>query len=142
MAEIKSLTAFLKENAESLNAFEIVISERFKDETRKPIAWQIKIPNGGEVARLKKKFQKRIYKQGTPELHIDDEGLLSEALEQLVIYPSLKDEALQNSYGAMSASELAEKMLNAGEYDKLSRAILYAMGNDMNISDEVHEIKN
>lgn len=142
MDEIKSLTAFFKDSAESLNAFEIVISDRFKDENGQAIPWQIKMPSGGEVASLKKKYQKRLYKNGVPELHIDDDGLLSEALELFVIYPSLKNQDLQNSYGAFTAGELAKIMLTAGEYDKLSRAILYAMGNDMNIADEVKAIKN
>lgn len=48
------------------------------------------------------------------------EGVL---LAESVVFPDLKDAALQNSYGAVGADRLLRKLLLAGEYDRLKQAV-------------------
>lgn len=48
------------------------------------------------------------------------EGLV---LVESVVFPDLKDAALQNSYGAVGAERLLGKLLLAGEYDCLRKAV-------------------
>ena len=44
-------------------------------------------------------------------------------LAESVVFPDLKDAALQNSYGVVGAERLLEKLLLAGEYDRLKMAV-------------------
>lgn len=54
----------------------------------------------------------------------EDEKRYQEAvLAESVIFPDLKDAALQNSYGVIGAEMLLAKLLLAGEYDCLRREV-------------------
>lgn len=54
----------------------------------------------------------------------EDEGRYQERiLAESVVFPDLQDVALQNSYGAVGAERLLAKLLLAGEYDCLRRAV-------------------
>ena len=54
----------------------------------------------------------------------EDEKRYQEAvLAESVLFPDLKDAALQNSYGAVGAERLLARLLPAGEYDCLRRAV-------------------
>lgn len=54
----------------------------------------------------------------------EDEGRYQETvLAESVIFPDLKDAALQNSYGVIGAERLLARLLLAGEYDCLRRAV-------------------
>ena len=44
-------------------------------------------------------------------------------LAESVVFPDLKDAALQNSYGVAGAERLLGKLLLAGEYDRLRKAV-------------------
>ena len=44
-------------------------------------------------------------------------------LAESVVFPDLKDAALQNSYGVAGSERLLTKMLLAGEYDFLKKAV-------------------
>lgn len=51
-------------------------------------------------------------------------------LAESVIFPDLKDAALQNSYGVVGAERLLGKLLLAGEYDRLRQAVEEINGGD------------
>ena len=44
-------------------------------------------------------------------------------LAESVVFPDLKDAALQNSYGVIGAERLLARLLLAGEYDCLRREV-------------------
>ena len=53
-----------------------------------------------------------------------DEGRYQEMiLAESVVFPDLKDAALQNSYGVIGAERLLARLLLAGEYDCLRREV-------------------
>ena len=47
-----------------------------------------------------------------------------------MVFPDLKDAALQNSYGVVGAERLLAKLLLAGEYDRLRMAVEEINGGD------------
>ena len=54
----------------------------------------------------------------------EDEGRYQEMiLAESVVFPDLKDAALQNSYGVIGAERLLARLLLAGEYDCLRREV-------------------
>ena len=55
------------------------------------------------------------------------EGLV---LAESVVFPDLKDAALQNSYGVVGTERLLRKLLLAGEYDRLRMAVEEINGGD------------
>lgn len=52
-----------------------------------------------------------------------------------VVYPDLKDAALQNSYGAIGAERLLERLLLPGEYEALRLAVEEINGGDARCTD-------
>ena len=51
-------------------------------------------------------------------------------LAESVVFPDLKEAALQNSYGVVGAEGLLARLLLAGEYDRLRRAVEEINGGD------------
>ena len=60
----------------------------------------------------------------------DDKRYEGAVLAESVVFPDLKDAALQNSYGVVSAERLLAKLLLAGEYDRLRLAVEEINGGD------------
>ncbi|MBR2383053.1 MAG: phage portal protein [Anaerotignum sp.] len=53
----------------------------------------------------------------------DEKRYEGAVLAESVVFPDLKDAALQNSYGVVGAERLLKKLLLAGEYDRLRMAV-------------------
>ena len=51
-------------------------------------------------------------------------------LAESVVFPDLKDAALQNSYGVVGTERLLRKLLLTGEYDRLRMAVEEINGGD------------
>ena len=60
----------------------------------------------------------------------DEKRYEGAVLAESVVFPDLKDAALQNSYGVVGAERLLEKLLLAGEYDRLRMAVEEINGGD------------
>lgn len=60
----------------------------------------------------------------------DEKRYEGEVLAESVVFPDLKDAALQNSYGVIGAEGLLARLLLAGEYDRLRRAVEEINGGD------------
>jgi len=138
------IRCFLAGNAVKYTAAEVEISDRFCDEEGNPIPWKIKILTAKEMEGIKKACTVKVVNAATQktELRTDEENMGRLLLEQCVLFPNLKSEELQNSYGVMDAAELAEAMLTPGEYAKLSKAIMEAQGVDMGLAKDIKKIKN
>jgi hypothetical protein len=132
----KSMSAFLCDNMEGVENKEIIVTKRAKDEKGNPVPWEIKALDAGTIKRLRKASTKFI--NGT--LDIDTEVLNAKLACESVVFPDLKDEGLQKSYGVMGEEALLNKMLLPGEYDNL---IAQVMGvNGYNADELVNEAKN
>lgn len=136
--------AFMAENAIKYNEVEYVASERFVDENGKPIPWHFRILTEAESQKIRAKCKKRVTDARTRQTSIatDNEKYNDLMIEQCVIYPNLNDAALQESYGAVGAAELARTMLLPGEYADLSMAITEANGFDSGMADKIKRVKN
>lgn len=53
----------------------------------------------------------------------DEKRYEGAVLAESVVFPDLKDAALQNSYGVVGAERLLARLLLAGEYDCLRQAV-------------------
>lgn len=142
MADIKnmSLNGFFKSNAKSLPDVKVVVSERFTDQDGNPIEWVLHPISTKLVEEITKRNTKTTIKNGKKESTVNEENLNAELLEAVVLYPSLNDAELQDSYGVSSANELLGAMLYPGETKVLTDALQEVMaGSKVN---DIDELKN
>lgn len=111
--------AFLKQNAKQAENKKVFVSDRFVGEDGKPLLWEVRQLSAGETEELTTACT--TIKKGKPET--DSVKLLFEITARSVVYPDLLDTELQDSYGAMGASDLLKKMLTAKEFAALSKVI-------------------
>lgn len=142
------LSAFLAKNAIKVENVKHVVSTRFVDENKNPIAWEIKAITSSEDEALRKSCAKRVpipgkknqYQQYQKETDI--ELYLSKLAVACTVFPNLDDAELQNSYGVMGAEVLLKTMLLPGEYVDYLEKVQEVCGFDTMLQDEVDEAKN
>lgn len=142
MADIKnmSLNGFFKSNAKSLPDVKVVVSERFTNEDGTPIEWVLHPISTKRVEEITKRNTKTTIKNGKKESTVNEENLNAELLEAVVLYPSLNDAELQDSYGVSSANELLSVMLYPGETQVLTAALQEVMAGTK--ANDIDELKN
>lgn len=142
MADIKnmSLNGFFKSNAKSLPDVKVVVSERFTNEDGSPIEWVLHPISTKLVEEITKRNTKTTIKNGKKESIVNEENLNAELLEAVVLYPSLNDAELQDSYGVSSANELLSVMLYPGETQVLTAALQEVMAGTK--ANDIDELKN
>jgi len=142
MADIKnmSLNGFFKSNAKSLPDVKVVVSERFTNEDGSPIEWVLHPISTKRVEEITKRNTKTTIKNGKKESTVNEENLNAELLEAVVLYPSLNDAELQDSYGVSSANELLSVMLYPGETQVLTNALQEVMAGSK--ANDIDELKN
>ena len=142
MAGIKnmSLNGFFKSNAKSLPDVKVVVSERFTNEDGTPIEWVLHPISTKRVEEITKRNTKTTIKNGKKESVVNEENLNAELLEAVVLYPSLNDAELQDSYGVSSANELLSVMLYPGETQVLTNALQEVMSGTK--ANDIDELKN
>lgn len=142
MADIKnmSLNGFFKSNAKSLPDVKVVVSERFTNEDGTPIEWVLHPISTKRVEEITKRNTKTTIKNGKKESTVNEENLNAELLEAVVLYPSLNDAELQDSYGVSSANELLSVMLYPGETQVLTAALQEVMSGVK--ANDIDELKN
>jgi hypothetical protein len=142
MADIKnmSLNGFFKSNAKSLPDVKVVVSERFTNEDGTPIEWVLHPISTKRVEEITKRNTKTTIKNGKKESVVNEENLNAELLEAVVLYPSLNDAELQDSYGVSSANELLSVMLYPGETQVLTNALQEVMSGTK--ANDIDELKN
>ena len=142
MADIKnmSLNGFFKSNAKSLPDVKVVVSERFTNEDGSPIEWVLHPISTKRVEEITKRNTKTTIKNGKKESAVNEENLNAELLEAVVLYPSLNDAELQDSYGVSSANELLSVMLYPGETQVLTNALQEVMAGTK--ANDIDELKN
>lgn len=136
--------AFMAENAIKYNEVEYVASERFVDENGKPIPWRFRILTEAENNKIRNQCIRRVTdaktRQTTTEVNRDKYNDM--LIEKCVIYPNLNDAALQESYGAVGAVELAKTMLMPGEYTDLILAVDEANDFESGMAEKIRRVKN
>lgn len=141
-----SLDAFLKGNAKAIENIEMIVSKRFTDQNGNPIPWILKQLTGQENNSLRKKHTKKTKdKLGRIQEVFDSEKYQEEFITRSVIYPDLENTKLQESYNALGAYDLLQKMLTADEFANLQIKLSgYAEEEiiDNSIDNLVEEAKN
>lgn len=114
------LQAFLKGNAKPIEDIEMIVSKRFVDSNENPIPWILRQLTGKESNNLRKKHSKKIKnKLGRIEEQFNSEAYQEEFITSSIIYPDLTNAKVQESYGALGAYDLLQKMLSADELANL-----------------------
>lgn len=93
-----------------------------------------------KVEEITKRNTKTTIKNGKKESIVNEENLNAELLEAVVLYPSLNDAELQDSYGVSSANELLSVMLYPGETQVLTNALQEVMAGTK--ANDIDELKN
>lgn len=141
---VETLKGFFKQNAKIVTEVEYVASKRFTDDEGKPIVWRIRVLTNKELDKLRARFTKKVYEPGTrtAEKRMDLTAFTDELLVRTIVFPTLDDMELQNSWGVSNELDLVKAMLNGGELTDLTRAIQEAQGFETGFEDKVKEVKN
>ena len=133
-----SLSAFLAENALSVENVKFVASKRFlSDELddkgkRKPMEWEKSCAKRFPVPGKKNQYQKET----------DYDLYLGKLAVACTVFPNLNDKELQDSYKVMGAEALLKTMLTPGEYADYLTKVQEVCGFETTLQDEVDEAKN
>lgn len=139
---MSNLSAFFAQNVNSEIIEEVVISDRFKDETSNPIAWKLRSMTEEENEAIRKSAQRKVREKGVVTIDTNTEEYLAKLVVSSVIFPDLKDADLQKSYGVMGSDRLLRKMLLPGEYAALLQKVQEINGFDKGVNDFADEVKN
>lgn len=138
-----NLQAFFAENVEADITEEVKVSNRFKDADGKPIKWVIRALSEGENETIRKSATRRVeVRKGMFNAETSQDEYVLKLAVASVVFPNLKDEALQESYKVKGADNLLRKMLLPGEYAELVEQIQKLNGFEIGINDLRDEIKN
>lgn len=119
---MSSLSAFLHP-VSSTEEKEIVISNRFVDESGAPVPFRIRSMTQEEMDSLVKKSTKTEKSKGTQTEHFDALEFNRRLIVASTVEPSFSAKELCDAYGVVSPLLVPVKMLLPGEYKKLLAAI-------------------
>ncbi len=133
---MSSLKAFL--NPIQVENKEVIVSNRFQEDG-KPVPFVIRPITQKENEQLIRKYTKRD-KRGIEIL--DRTEYIQALTASAVVFPDLKNAELQKTYGVLGEVELLKAMLYVGEFAELSQAVQELSGLDIDINEEIEEVKN
>ena len=122
-----------------------VVSNRFIDENKNPIQWEIKAIDSREDDLLRKACIKRVPIPGKKNQFMNDMDFNKYAALLAVkstVYPNLNDATLQDSYAVMGAEDLLKAMLLPGEYANYLNIVQQVNGFNQTFEEKVEEAKN
>lgn len=140
-----SLSAFLAENALTVENVKFAASKRFMSDDGKPMLWEIKTITGTEDEALRKSCAKRVPipgKKNQYQKETDYDMYLGKLAVACTVFPDLNNKELQDSYKVMGADALLKTMLTPGEYADYVQKVQEVCGFDTSLQDEVDEAKN
>lgn len=101
---------FYRENRKDREEREVLLTERLTKD-------------GGQMRFRIRPMSQRENEDIWKKCGEDEKRYERAVLAESVVFPDLKDAELQNSYGVAGAERLLGKLLLAGEYDRLRRAV-------------------
>ena len=140
-----NLSAFLAENALTVENVKFAASKRFMGDDGKPILCDIKTITGTEDEALRKSCAKRVPipgKKNQYQKETDYDMYLGKLAVACTVFPDLNNKELQDSYKVMGADALLKTMLTPGEYADYVQKVQEVCGFDTSLQDEVDEAKN
>lgn len=135
-----SLSAFL--HPELPEEQEIMISDRFQ-ENGKPVPFRIRPLTQEEVQALTKKYTRINQGKHGQTRSVDTDKLTAAIIVAGTAEPDFSNSELCQAYGTLDPLQVPGKMLLAGEFMKLSDAIMSLSGmDDASADEETEEAKN
>lgn len=129
---VKTLAAFLAQNAKKIDNVSFIASGRFTDpETGEPMPWEICCITAAENARLRRACMRTVPvpgKKGQFTQDFDANTYLAKVAVCCTVFPNLNDAELQASYGVMGAEQLITTMLTPAEFEDYSTKVLQVNG--------------
>lgn len=133
---MSSLNAFI--NPIKVENKEVIISNRFQ-EGGKTVPFIIRPLSQDENSQLIRKHTKKD-KKGNETL--DKVAYNQDMTASAVVFPDLENAELQKAYGVLGASKLLTAMLYVGEYATLMQEVQELSGLDIDINEDVENVKN
>lgn len=133
---MSTLSAFLK--PKKVENKEVVISDRFKDEEGKAVAFIIQ-PISQTTNSI---IMKRNTKQGKKgQTILNQTDYMADLVASAVVFPDLNSKELQDAYGMVGAAALLQEMLLVGEFAMLSQEVQVLSGLTT-LEEDIEEVKN
>ncbi len=140
---MSTFTAFFAQNKLQTPNVKYVASKNFIGEDGKPIEWELRKLTKTENNALIKKCTRTItLRDGSRIKETDQQQYADELIAASVVFPNLKDAALQDSYHVMGEVNLLNEMLSIGEYADLGLEVRKLNDLDEDINKLVEEAKN
>lgn len=132
------LSAFLHP-AQTEETREVVISNRFRDEDGKPVPFRIRAITQEENDALARKCRRVQQINGRRQEYLDTTQLNRELVVAATVEPDFSSAEVCEAYGTRIPTQVPGKMLLAGEYDSLLRAIMELSGFNTGAEAELEE---
>ena len=107
---------------------EIVISARFQDEKGEPVPFKIRALTQEENDRITKQATRQIKVNGQPLDKLDSGDYSRRVIVAATVEPDFQSKEMCDAYGVLDPLQVPGKMLLAGEFSKLARAIAELSG--------------
>lgn len=123
------LSAFLHP-VQPEEAKEVFISDRFRDEEGKPVPFKIRAVTQEENDATAKKCRRFREVNGQKQEYLDSTQFNRELVVLATVEPNFSSTEVCEAYGTRIPTQAPGKMLLAGEYNRLLRAIMELSGFD------------
>lgn len=137
---MSKLSAFLHPVEAAVQEKEVLISKRFQDEKGKPVPFKIRSLTQEENDKLISQATRRVKTKGGTEERFDNVTYSRSLAVAGTVFPDFSSEELCKGYGVLDPALVPGKMLRAGEFSELTKAISNLSGFSENEVEE--EAKN
>ena len=132
---MSALSAFLNPTVTSEEQ-EIIVSKRFLDEKGKPAPFRIRSLTQEENFACSKAATRNIKVNGGYQEKVNQNEYISRIIVAATLEPDFASAEVCEHFGTKDPIQVPGKMLLAGEFAKLSAAILELSGFEQNLDDE------
>ena len=120
---------------------EVIVSNRFQDESGKPVPFKIRSLTQEESDAISRKCRRSRKVNGQAQEYLDSTEFSRRMVVVATVEPDFSSTELCEAYGVMDPLLVPGKMLLSGEFARLLRAITELSGFDAN-EDVEQEAKN
>lgn len=132
---MSNLSAFLHP-APIQDVLEVIVSDRFRDENGKIIPFKIRPLTQEENEALSKQCRRSRKVNGQPVEYLDQAEYSRRVVAAGTIEPNFAAKEICDFYKVMDPTQVPSKMLRAGEFAALMKAIMRASGFGVDLEEE------
>lgn len=132
---MNKLSAFLHP-AQTEETREVIISNRFRDEDGKPVPFRIRAVTQEQNDALTRKCRRVQTVNGQRQETLDTVQLNRELVVAATVEPDFSSAEVCDAYGTKIPAQVPGKMLLAGEYARLLKAIMELSGFTENLEEQ------